>query len=251
MDQAGVDIRPLRDLTGHATDFCEVHFDGARTDAANLVGDVDGGWQVAMSTAYLERGVSTVGYQLSFGRQLTRIIDEARRRGRTNDPIVRQRLAQAWAEFQILRWSVLRTLSSVRAGNHSPVTNVYKLFWSAYHQRLGELAIDVLGLDGQLVDEHGPSTTCRPCTCTAAPRRLRRLSPDPAEHHRRTLTRTPRRAALRRPGLMLDFPVFDADNHTTRRSTARSPGTSTPRCASAGCSGRRSTASSGSSSADR
>jgi len=120
------------------------------------VGDVDGGWQVAMSTAYLERGASTVGYQLSFGRQLTRIIDEARRRGHADDPVMRQRLAQAWAEFQILRWSVLRTLSSVRAGNHSPVTNVYKLFWSAYHQRLGELAIDVLGLDGQLVDEHGP-----------------------------------------------------------------------------------------------
>ena len=156
MDQPGVEIRPLRDLTGHATDFCEVHFEGARTDATNLVGDVDGGWQVAMSTAYLERGVSTVGYQLSFGRQLTRILDEARRRGRTDDPVVRQRLAQAWSEFQILRWSVLRTLSSVRAGNHSPVTNVYKLFWSAYHQRLGELAMDVLGLDGLLVDEHGP-----------------------------------------------------------------------------------------------
>ena len=156
MDQPGVDIRPLRDLTGHATDFCEVHFDGARTDAGNLVGDLDGGWQVAMSTAYLERGVSTVGYQLSFGRQLTRIIEEARRRSRTDDPVVRQRIAQAWAEFQILRWSVLRTLSSVRAGNHSPVTNVYKLFWSAYHQRLGELAMDVLGLDGQLVDERGP-----------------------------------------------------------------------------------------------
>jgi alkylation response protein AidB-like acyl-CoA dehydrogenase len=155
MDQPGVDIRPLRDLTGHATDFCEVHFDGARTDAGNLVGDVDGGWQVAMSTAYLERGVSTVGYQLSFGRQLTRIIEEARRRSRTDDAVVRQRIAQAWAEFQILRWSVLRTLSSVRAGNHSPVINVYKLFWSAYHQRLGELAMDVLGLDGQLVDERG------------------------------------------------------------------------------------------------
>jgi len=156
MDQDGVEIRPLRDLTGHATDFCEVHFAGARTNADNLVGDVDGGWKVAMSTAYLERGVSTVGYQLSFGRQLTRIIDEARRRGRTADPVARQRIAAAWSEFQILRWSVLRTLSSVRAGNYSPVTNVYKLFWSAYHQRLGELAMDVLGLDGQLVDEDGP-----------------------------------------------------------------------------------------------
>ena len=156
MDQPGVDIRALRDLTGHATDFCEVHFHDARTEAGNIVGDVNGGWNVAMSTAYLERGVSTVGYQLSFGRELTRIIAEAKRRGRAEDPVVRQRLAQAWAEFQILRWSVLRTLSSVRAGNHSPVTNVYKVFWSAYHQRLGELAMDVLGLDGQLVDEHGP-----------------------------------------------------------------------------------------------
>src|SRR3954468_18760581 len=156
MDQPGVEIRPLRDLTGHATDFCEVHFAGARTDADNLVGSVDGGWQVEMSTAYLERGVSTVGYQLSFGREWTRIVEEARHRGRTDEPILRQRLAQTWSEFQILRWSVLRTLSSVQAGNHSPVTNVYKLFWSAYHQRLGELAMEVLGLDGQLVDERGP-----------------------------------------------------------------------------------------------
>ena len=95
-----------------------MHFHDARTETGNIVGDVDGGWNVAMSTAYLERGVSTVGYQLSFGRQLTRVVDEARRRGCTDDPVVRQRLAQAWGEFQILRWSVLRTLSSVRAGNH-------------------------------------------------------------------------------------------------------------------------------------
>jgi alkylation response protein AidB-like acyl-CoA dehydrogenase len=150
MHQPGIEVRPIRDITGGSTDFCEVHFTEARTDAANIVGDVDGGWRIAMSTAYLERGVSTVGYQLTFGRELARIIDEARARGRTDEPAIRQRLAAAWGEFQILRWSVLRTLSSVRAGNHSPVTNVYKLFWSAYHQRLGELAVDVLGLDSQL-----------------------------------------------------------------------------------------------------
>jgi alkylation response protein AidB-like acyl-CoA dehydrogenase len=115
-----------------------------------VVGAVDGGWAVAMSTAYLERGVSTVGYQLSFGQELERLISEAVVRGRTSDPVIRQRLAAAWSEFQILRWSVLRTLSSVSAGNHSPVTNVYKVFWSSFHQRLGELAIDVLGPDGQL-----------------------------------------------------------------------------------------------------
>jgi alkylation response protein AidB-like acyl-CoA dehydrogenase len=155
MDQPGVAVRPIRDATGGDTDFSEVHFDNAQTDAANVVGEVNGGWGVAMSTAYLERGVSTVGYQLSFGRELERVVAEARRHGRTSDAAVRQRLAAAWSEFQILRWSVLRTLSSVRAGNHSPVTNVYKMFWSSYHQRLGELAIDVLGLAGQLADDAG------------------------------------------------------------------------------------------------
>jgi alkylation response protein AidB-like acyl-CoA dehydrogenase len=155
MDQPGVDIRPIRDLTGGDTDFSEVFFTNARTDAAQVVGEVDGGWAVAMSTAYLERGVSTVGYQLSFGRELERVIAEARLRRRTADPAIRQRLAAAWTDFQILRWSVLRTLSSVRAGNHSPVTNVYKVLWSSFHQRLGALAIDVLGLDGQLPDAAG------------------------------------------------------------------------------------------------
>jgi alkylation response protein AidB-like acyl-CoA dehydrogenase len=155
MDQPGIEVRPIRDLTGGDTDFSEVHLDNARTDAANVVGDVNGGWAVAMSTAYLERGVSTVGYQLSFGRELERVLTESRRLGRQAEPAVRQRLAAAWCEFQILRWSVLRTLSSVRAGNYSPVTNVYKMFWSSYHQRLGELAIDVLGLAGQLADDAG------------------------------------------------------------------------------------------------
>jgi alkylation response protein AidB-like acyl-CoA dehydrogenase len=155
MDQPGVDIRPIRDLTGGDTDFSEVLFTDARTDAANVVGEVDGGWAVAMSTAYLERGVSTVGYQLSFGRELERIITEAKQRGVAEDPAIRQRLAGAWSDFQIMRWSVLRTLSSVRAGNHSPVTNVYKVLWSSFHQRLGALAIDVLACDGQLADPAG------------------------------------------------------------------------------------------------
>jgi alkylation response protein AidB-like acyl-CoA dehydrogenase len=150
MDQPGVHVRPLTDITGGATDFSEMTFDGARTARENLVGEVDGGWQVAMSTAYLERGASTVGYQLSFGQQLARIVERARVNGRDRHPVVRQHLAQASIEFRLLQWNVLRTLSAVRAGNHSPVTNIYKLFWSAFHQRLGELAMEVMGPAGQL-----------------------------------------------------------------------------------------------------
>ena len=156
MRQPGVEVRPLRDMTGGSTDFSEMTFDGARTGREHVVGDVDGGWRVAMSTAYPERGVSTVGYQLSFGRELARIVDLARRNGRHRDPVVRQHLAQATIEFRLLRWNVLRTLSSVGAGNLAPVTNVYKLFWSAFHQRLGELAMEVAGPAGQLATGTAP-----------------------------------------------------------------------------------------------
>jgi len=155
MDQPGIEIRPIKDITGGATDFNEVYFDGARTDRLNIVGEVDGGWRVAMSTAYLERGVSTVGYQLSFERELEQILETAKANGRDADPVLRQRLVRAWIDFRILRWNVLRTLSSVEAGNTATVTNVYKVFWSAYHQRLGELAMDVRGTDSLLARD-GP-----------------------------------------------------------------------------------------------
>ena len=70
MDQPGIEVRPIRDLTGGDTDFCEVFYDGARTAVENVVGEVDGGWRVAMSTVTFERGLSTVGYQLSFEEEL-------------------------------------------------------------------------------------------------------------------------------------------------------------------------------------
>ena len=97
MDQPGIEIRPIVQITGHS-EFNETFFDGARTAAENVVGEVNGGWRVAMGTLAFERGASTLGQQLSFENELREITDLARANGAATDPVVRQRLAEAWID---------------------------------------------------------------------------------------------------------------------------------------------------------
>ena len=80
MDQPGIEIRPIVQITGHS-EFNETFFDGARTAAENVVGEVNGGWRVAMGTLAFERGASTLGQQLSFENELREITDLARANG--------------------------------------------------------------------------------------------------------------------------------------------------------------------------
>ncbi len=94
MRQPGVEIRPIVQMTG-TSEFNEVFFDGARTAAENVVGDVNDGWKVAMGTLAFERGASTLGQQLSFENELTAILEVAKKHGLGDDPVVRQRLASA------------------------------------------------------------------------------------------------------------------------------------------------------------
>ena len=85
MSQPGIDIRPIVQLTG-TSEFNEVFFDGARTDAANVVGEVNGGWKVAMGTLAFERGASTLGQQLSFENELGDLLDVVHKRRRRGGP---------------------------------------------------------------------------------------------------------------------------------------------------------------------
>jgi alkylation response protein AidB-like acyl-CoA dehydrogenase len=147
MDQDPIDVRPIVQITGHS-EFNETFFDGARTAAENVVGDVNGGWRVAMGTLAFERGASTLGQQLSFENELTAITDAARANGTSADPVVRQRLAQAWMTLRIMRYHALRTLPLMEHGTITRETSVHKLFWATFHRALGELAIDVLGAGG-------------------------------------------------------------------------------------------------------
>jgi alkylation response protein AidB-like acyl-CoA dehydrogenase len=149
MDQPGIDIRPIRQMTGES-DFNEVFFDKAVTAADNIVGQAGEGWQVAMGTLSFERGVSTLAQQMHFRNELATIISMANANGRSSDPLIRQRIAKAWRGLQAMRASALRMLSHTDEGMLTGPQFTYKIFWASWHRQLGELAMDVMGQEGEL-----------------------------------------------------------------------------------------------------
>ncbi|HEX2894068.1 MAG TPA: acyl-CoA dehydrogenase family protein [Marmoricola sp.] len=139
--QEGVEIRGIEQLTGGA-EFNEVFFTGARTDADLVVGEPGQGWAVAMGLLGFERGVSTLGQQVGFRRELDALLDLARANGSYDDPVVRDRLARADVELEVIRLNALRTLSEDQAPQQASVA---KLLWGSWHRTLGELAMLVRG----------------------------------------------------------------------------------------------------------
>jgi alkylation response protein AidB-like acyl-CoA dehydrogenase len=143
MRQDGVEIRPIVQITG-TSEFNEVFFDRARTAAANIVGGPGDGWRVAMATLGFERGVATLGQQIGFAAELDRVIATARSTGAVEDPVIADRLTQAWIELKVMRYTALRMLAVERPGAEASIS---KLLWAPWHQRLGELAMAVRGAD--------------------------------------------------------------------------------------------------------
>ncbi|WP_210582570.1 acyl-CoA dehydrogenase family protein [Streptomyces sp. GESEQ-4] len=142
MDQPDhIDVRPIRQMTG-TSDFNEVFFDGAHARVEHVVGGEGNGWRVAMSLLGFERGVSTLAQQIGFARELERIVGTAVETGAVGDPVVRDRLVRQWAELRVMRWNALRTLGS---SGDAGAPSVAKLLWAGWHQRLGELAMQVRG----------------------------------------------------------------------------------------------------------
>ena len=150
MDQEGVTIRPIEQITGDA-EFFEVFYDGARTAKENVVGEVGNGWRVAQGTLAFERGASTLGQQMLFRNELEEIIEIAKRNGKAKDPVIRQRIADAWMGLEIQRAGALRTLSADPSLDKAGMTN--KIYWATWHRDLGELAMDVLGLEAEVAED--------------------------------------------------------------------------------------------------
>ncbi|MEZ5508516.1 MAG: acyl-CoA dehydrogenase family protein [Gammaproteobacteria bacterium] len=153
MDQPGVTVRPIQQITG-TSEFNEVFFDDAECDADDIVGAPGEGWKVAMGLLGFERGVSTLGQQMQFQNELDDVIALARRNGAATDPVIRQRIAKAHTELKIMRYNSLRMLSgqSGSDGSLQKEALIYKLYWATWHRELGELAIDVLGAEGQILE---------------------------------------------------------------------------------------------------
>jgi alkylation response protein AidB-like acyl-CoA dehydrogenase len=158
MRQDGIEIRPIQQITG-TSEFNEVFFDGARTPLDNVVGGVNDGWRVAMGTLAFERGASTLGQQAEFENELETIIELARKTGRATDPVLRQRLADAWIGLRLLRYNALRALTPLEHGEITPLTSIAKLAWASFHRSLGELALEVLGPDAEIGEGSGAELT--------------------------------------------------------------------------------------------
>lgn len=151
MHQANIRVQPIQQITG-TSEFNEVFFDDAETAADNIVGAPGEGWKIAMALLGFERGVSTLGQQMLFQNELDEIVRIAKANGAAADPVLRQRLARAWAGLRTLRYNSLRMLSGPQNGSLRPEAMSYKLAWSTWHVELGKLAMDVLGPQAEILD---------------------------------------------------------------------------------------------------
>ena len=152
MKQPGVEVRPIEQVDGSA-DFNEVFFTNVRCPRANVVGGEHNGWKVAMTTLGFERGSSATTGHRRFLRELDQIIATARSNGRVHDPLIRQRLATAWSKVKIMEINGYRSLTDSLHGTHhtAALGACNKMFWTETHQQTMELALDILGLDAQVL----------------------------------------------------------------------------------------------------
>jgi len=147
MDQPGVTIKPIIQLTG-TSEFNEVFFDGAKTPAENVVGAPGQGWKVAMGLLAFERGASTLGQQIGFENEFKEILAAAKDNGIAKDPVMRQKLAQAWIELQLVR---LNAVTNLEEGETRPgLAAVNKICWATWHRDAGELAMEIMGADAEI-----------------------------------------------------------------------------------------------------
>lgn len=152
VDQPGVEVRPIRNILG-GSDFCEVFFTGARTSADMVVGDVNGGWKVAMGALGTERGTTLLAEHLRFQREVEAMISDAAESGEARSAVMRADLVRAWSEAQIIKWNGLRLMTTLKGGGGDAAAqaSISKVFASAAHQRMGEVAMRAKGTRSEVV----------------------------------------------------------------------------------------------------
>ena len=160
MHAPGVEVRPLKQITGDP-EFNEIFFSDVRIPRKNILGEMNDGWRVAMTTLLHERG--TLGFALTarlevLTRKLVELAKEQRSNGHraADDPIFRDRIARQWVELQALKFTNYRALTQlVKTGVPGPEGSVAKLHWSESNQRLSKLALEILGTRAQLDEDDG------------------------------------------------------------------------------------------------
>lgn len=155
MHLPGVEVRPLRQITGDP-EFNEIFFTDVRVPSSAVLGEVNDGWRVAMTTLLHERG--TLGFALTARLEVAtrKLVELAREHGGADDPLIRDRLARQWIELQGLKFTNYRALTTlVKTGVPGPEGSIAKLHWSESNQRLTKLALEILGPQAQLDGDDG------------------------------------------------------------------------------------------------
>ena len=156
MKQPGVEVRPIQQVDGSA-EFNEVFFENVRCPRENVVGGVNNGWKVAMTTLGFERGSSaTTGFR-RFLREWDTLVAASKENGKNADPLVRQDLVKSWSDIKIMQINGYRSLTDALNGTHetAKLGACNKMFWSETHKRTMNLAIDILGMEGQILSGSG------------------------------------------------------------------------------------------------
>ncbi|MBV9534003.1 MAG: acyl-CoA dehydrogenase family protein [Solirubrobacterales bacterium] len=161
MEQEGVQVRPLRQITGEA-EFNELFLEQARVPESNIIGGESNGWAVAITTLMHERATLAFGLQVSVQIALQELVEHAERSPGSNgraaaaDPLVRQRLAQLMIEAEVLRLNAYRGLSAtMQGGVPGPEGSLAKWHWSEVNQALTELAMDISGVRALAIEGDG------------------------------------------------------------------------------------------------
>jgi alkylation response protein AidB-like acyl-CoA dehydrogenase len=158
MHSPGIEVRGLKQMSGES-EFGEIFFRDVRVPVANVVGKVNEGWGVAMGTLMHERGTFGAALQVNYRRNFNRLVEIAKnidRNGKpaAEDPVIRQKLAQCYAEIEVMRLNQLRAFSRINeTGVPGPEGSIQKIFWSELNQRFQQVAMEILGPYGQLA--HG------------------------------------------------------------------------------------------------
>jgi alkylation response protein AidB-like acyl-CoA dehydrogenase len=155
MHSPGITVRPLRQISGEE-DFNEVFFEEVRVPRANVVGEINAGWDIAITTLMHERQTLTFSRQLQSRVALNDLLSLARRHPAAapaaRQPLLRQRLAAAYIDSEAMKYTALRNLTkALRGGVPGPEGSIEKLFWSEMYQRLLETAVELEGPYGQLL----------------------------------------------------------------------------------------------------
>lgn len=144
LDQPGIEVRGIPQINGDA-EFNETFLTDARCPADSLIGRPGDGWKIAMGLLAFERGVSTLGQQMSFRNELDEIIEAAKANGASKNAEIRQRIAKAEIGLRLMRYGALRMLSQTDHSKIDGAALTYKIQWASWRRSLGELAMDVLG----------------------------------------------------------------------------------------------------------